>query len=341
MNQLYSLFFLIILTACQSSPSTPQHKTTLFTANVMTIDYRILIGDEVTAEKKKKIEKIINTTFAEINDIYNKWNPNSELSKLNRLKASVASPISPELEQFLYQTQKIVEISDGLFDPTIEPMQQLWKEKLAAGQTPSEPELEAIVPAIGWNRIHFGNGSFYKDHDLTSLDLGGIAKGYCVDLLVERLNGAGFPNVFVEWGGEIRTSGEHPDHRPWTIFISRLGDPDPEHAIAKLSLINQAIATSGDYLQQWSISADLSKKPVTYFHIFDPRTHRPLQATDTSVASASVVAPTCMLADGLATVAMMFPTITEAQAWAEKVKAQHPEIEFWLVTREKIALSAE
>lgn len=295
----------------------------------MTIDYRILIGEQLTPQRHAEVEQLLQHTFSVINDVYNKWNPNSELSKINRLKAHVKTPISPALEGFLLEIQKIVDISDGRFDPTIEPLQELWKTKLAQQIVPSEEEINAVLPAIGWHKIHFGNGLFYKDHDFTSIDLGGIAKGYCVDLLVNALNKAGYANVYVEWGGEIRASGKHPDDRPWHIFISRLGDTDPAHAIAHLDLIDLAIATSGDYLQKWNVSG------TTYFHIFDPKAHRPLVSTSGSIASASVMASNCAMADGLATVAMMFSTVEEAEVWTNSVKEEYPDVVFWLYSREK------
>lgn len=325
----YFLWLLLLLVSCQTDHSTVPHTTT-FTDTVMTINYRIVIGMPLSQVQQQSIQQIISSTFSEIDAIYNKWNPNSELSKLNRLKAKQTVTLSPLLARFLQQVQQIVTISEGRFDPTIEPLQQLWKQKLQQGIEPTNEEIASITPAIGWDKVHFDDGIFYKDHDLTSLDLGGIAKGYCVDLLVERLNAAGYPNLFVDWGGEIRTSGKHPDNRPWHIFISRLGDTDPTHAIAQLDLIDQAIATSGDYIQNWTVAGN---NPTTYFHIFDPKTARPIMMSDSSIASASVLAPTCLLADGLATAAMMFPSIAEATLWTEKVTSQMPDVQFWLLSR--------
>lgn len=327
------LLLSLLLTGCQ--PNTD--RTTRYVDTIMTMDYKIIIGEPLSLEQKSSVKEIIQNTFAEINTIYNKWNPDSEISKLNRLKTGEIATLSPELEQFLSQTEHIIKLTDGRFDPTIEPLQHLWKEKLVQGETPNDDEINAVVPALGWNKIHFGHGTFSKEHSSTQLDLGGIAKGYCVDLLVERLNAAGYPNLFVEWGGEIRASGEHPDRRPWRIFISRLGDTHQENAIATLDLVDQAIATSGDYMQFWTVEDqdNSGAKKTTYFHIFDPRTHRPLEKKSTSVASASVVAPTCMLADGLATAAMLFPSVVEAQKWAEEIKEKHPALEFWIVSNQK------
>lgn len=325
-----SFLTVVILAGCQSEPPST-NITTVFAANVMTIDYRIIIGESLNQEQKKLAESIIHQSFSDIDNTYNKWNPSSEISHLNHLKAKETAPITPALEKFLEQIQQIVEISENRFDPTIEPLQNLWKDKLSHGTKPSQTEIETVMPAVGWDKVHFSNGIFYKDHDQTSLDLGGIAKGLCVDMLVERLNAAGFKNVYVEWGGEIRASGKHPDDRFWNIYISRLNDTDPEHAIAHIGLEDQAIATSGDYLQNWTIQEN--GNAVTYFHILNPKTGTPLIATPYTIASASVLAPSCTLADGLATVAMMFPTTTEASEWLESVKQKYPSIEFWLVVR--------
>lgn len=325
------LLFAAALTGCNSAP---EGSTTHFSGNAMTIDYRITIAGALSHDQQQIIQGIVSGTFAEINTVYNKWNPNSEISRLNKLKAGEVSPISAQLEAFLHQVDEIVQISKGRFDPTIEPLQQLWKQKLALGSIPSDAEIQNVMPAVGWHKIHFNHGQFSKDHDLTSLDLGGIAKGLCVDLLVERLNRAGYPDLFVEWGGEIRASGQHPDKRPWHIFISRFGDTNPDNAIAHIDLHDQAIATSGDYLQNWRIERD--GKTIIYFHILNPLTGYPLVATADSIASASVVAPTCVLADGLATVAMLFATPAEAHAWAAEVQAKHPQASFWIASKKVV-----
>jgi FAD:protein FMN transferase len=324
------LCVILVLVGC-GSESPPQ--TTTFAGNVMTIDYKIIVGSPITAADKDGVQQIMFATFQEVNSIYNKWNPQSELSRLNQSPAKIKIRISKQLEKLLAETDKIVKLTGGRFDPTIEPLQQLWKSKLEKGTVPSESDIQTVSEAIGWDKIHFGQGVFWKDHLTTSLDLGGIAKGYCVDLLVERLNKAGFAHVFVEWGGEIRASGHHPDNRPWNIYISRLENENPDQAIATLSLVDQAIATSGDYLQNWIVFDEKSGKEVTYFHIIDPLTRRPLLSTSRSIASASVLAANCTLADGLATAAMMFHTQEEAEAWIESLGELG--IQAWFYTRNK------
>lgn len=321
------LFLLLLFAGC-STESPPQ--LTIFSGNVMTMDYRILIGGALTSHESERIKEQIQEVFDEVNAIYNYWNPDSEISRLNRLPKGTQASLSPKLEKFLIVTQKIVELTEGRFDPTIASIQQLWKSKLTRGTLPSEEEILAVAPSVGWNLIHVENGKFWKDHDLTALDLGGIAKGYCIDLLIESLMDQGHLNIFVEWGGEIRAAGIHPSQRPWKVFISRFGNTNPEEAIAQVDLKDQAIATSGDYMQSWK---DPSKTEKTYFHIFNPSQNRPLISEKGSIASASVLAPTCLLADALATAAMIFSSEQEANDWAEALRKRMPELQFWIRTR--------
>lgn len=324
------LFVLFLLNGCQPSPSTTQ--PTYFTQNVMTIDYHIIVGDPLTPTKKQQIQKVLDASFQEINAIYNKWNPHSELSRLNALPANTPYSLSSQLNQFLQRLDSLVQLSEGRFDPTIEPLQQLWKARLEQGRCPSLQEIEDLKPCIGWHTIHIANGIFYKEHERTQLDLGGIAKGFCVDLLIDRLHQIGLNHLYVEWGGEIRTLGSHPSKRPWHVYISRLANPDPSQALAHIDLIDRALATSGDYFQYWKITTEQGEEKI-YCHIFNPLTLAPLEVKAGSVASASLLALDCMTADALAKVLMLFDSAEEAQTWIENLQVQFPDLACWIATR--------
>lgn len=325
---LTGLFFLVY--RFESISKTPAR----FSAEKMTIDYDILIGDPLTSNQMHAIQTIIDQTFAEVDSIYNKWNPHSEVSYLNRLPAYQPVKISSALLRLLKQVDKFVWLSEGRFDPTIEPLAQLWKEKLNEGLIPSQEDLNDIKPCIGWNRIHLENDLFYKDDSRVQIDLGGIAKGLCVDLLVERLNQAGFQHVFVEWGGDIRASGQHPEGRSWNVYIRRFEDPRPSQAIAYLALKDQALATSGNYFQYWTITDHQGQEHV-YGHIFNPLTLQPLEVKSDHIESASLLAPDCLTADSLAKILLFFDSTEELENWLDKLKAEVPNLSYWIAKREK------
>ncbi len=331
-SSLKKLFLALILLSgagCQTQAPSPQ--VTAFQETVMTVSYRILVGHSLSELQVEQIRALIRTTFEEIDAVYNKWNPNSELSHLNRLKAGEIKPLSPSLFQFFQRIDTLVHLSHGRFDPTVEPLQKLWKSRLEQNQMPSEQEIANLKSCIGWDKIHFADGTFYKEDSRTQLDLGGIAKGWCVDLLVQRLNQAGFANLYVEWGGDIRTSGLHPHHRPWNVYISRLGDSDPRHALAYVSLKDQAIATSGDYFQYWTLKEN--GQETIYCHIFNPLTLKPLEVKAGSIASASLIADDCLTADGLAKVLMLFDSKEEAEDWIKQAQLDIPNLSYWMITR--------
>ena len=136
----------------------------------------------------------------------------------------------------------------------------------------------------------------------------------------------------MEWGGEIRTAGTHPEGRPWRVFISRLGNPDPSTAIDTLDLNDMSLATSGDYHQSWKVTDGTGEH--RYTHVIDPRTHQAVEVGPQTIASVSVLAPKCMVADALATAAMLSPTNEEAIQWTRRMQARLQGTAFWLVNHE-------
>jgi len=295
----------------------------------MTMPYCVKIGAVLNDSDQMKVANIIDETFHEVNTIYNKWNPDSELSKLNQAKAATLIPLSKKLLTLLHLSGEIVSESQGFYDPTVEPLVRLWKRHLEEGNIPSDAAIESLQKEIGWNRFKFESGQFMKESDSLEIDLSGIAKGYAVDLIVENLKKAGFHNVYVEWGGEIRASGKHPDQRPWRVYIAQFEDPDPDHALDIVDLDNSAIATSGNYLQTWQTA----ESGISYTHILNPKTGQMLQVTPDSICSVSVKAKTCALADGLATAAMLFNTQQEALVWVKQIQERYPDTQFWIMTR--------
>lgn len=299
----------------------------------MTVPYRIQVAGDLALEDQQHLYSVINSVFAKVDRIFNEWNSDSEISVFNSLPAHQPMRLSPPLHQFLQDVDHYVALTEGRFDPTVGPLVDLWRTSLDQSRIPSAAARESIQEQIGWQQLEIGLETISKKTAQCGLSLSGVAKGHCVDMLVETLKQEGYPNVYVEWGGEIRCNGEHPEGRSWSVFVSKLGDSDPNNALAIVALNNSAIATSGDYLQQWRVLDD-TFEPRTYSHIINPATGIPIEVKPGRIASATVMAPTCALADALATAAMLFDSIEEAQQWTQKIQQEVPGTAFWLVVRE-------
>ena len=322
------LFLLMTCVGCREAKPAVRS----FCGTAMTIPYHIQVGPGPRSDDE--VQSAIAGTFEEIDARFNKWNPDSELSKLNHWDKDEPFPCSPELLDMLRTCEKIVSSTRGTFDPTVEPLEQVWKKALEAGSVPTEEQLAAIRPALGWKRIRLLNNGILKEHPSVALDLGGIAKGHAVDLLVERLAAIGFQSIYVEWGGEIRTQGSHPDGRPWKIGIRHPRRSDKVLEVVECT--NGALATSGDYLQYWTVI--VNGEPMQFYHVFDIQTQRPLESTQNSLVSVTIQHESCCLADGLTKALLCAKDKEEARAlFEERVHPLFPTTKVWLFSHEDVA----
>ncbi|MEO8686102.1 MAG: FAD:protein FMN transferase, partial [Devosia sp.] len=91
--------------------------------------------------------------------------------------------------------------------------------------------------------------------------------------------------------GELRGRGCRLDGSPWHVAIER-PDRANRDAAAIIALQDRAIATSGDYRHWHRYDGRIVS------HTMDPRTGAPVQ---NALASVSVLAANCMMADAWAT----------------------------------------
>jgi thiamine biosynthesis lipoprotein len=220
--------------------------------------------------------------------------PESELMRLNRHPAGVPLPLSRDLFQVLAAGQRVSAISQGAFDVSVAPLVNAWgfgAEKRR--QVPTAAEIQERRGAIDWRglRLDPERRTAVKAHDGLQADLGGIAKGYGVDLAASAIEAAGLEHYMIEVGGEVRTRGHNAQGQAWRIGIE---EPDamPQRARAVVPLSGRAMATSGDYRIYFEQAGR------RYSHEIDPRTAAPIAH---GLASVTVVADDCMTADALAT----------------------------------------
>lgn len=198
--------------------------------------------------------------------------------------ASAASVLeSREFDDIVREAEKVYALSGGLFDPTIGKVSRLWSFGEDA-QVPPVDSLKQALESVGLARYLAG-----PDRDRFVLDLGGIAKGYAVELAARTLADLGFKSAIVNAGGDMRLLGKRPDGKPWRIAIRH-----PRRADAFLGYLeveDAAVATSGDYERCFFANGS------RYHHILDPRTGMPGRAS----TSVTVVGPEASLCDALAT----------------------------------------
>jgi len=203
-------------------------------------------------------------------------------SALGRFNAGETTAVDDETRLVVQAALDLAKSSGGAFDPTSAPIGR----KYGFGPT----AIPVTAPAGMYSNIHIVGARLEKSIPHLTLDLNGIAKGYALDQIAAALDGLDF---LLELGGEVIARGQHPSGRAWRIGIERPGTNKLQRMI---HAGNEALATSGDAAQGYVVGGR------RYAHVIDPRTAGPL---DNDVASVSVLARSGMLADGLATAAMV------------------------------------
>jgi thiamine biosynthesis lipoprotein len=248
-----------------------------------------------TGAEAEDLGGLLEAELIEVNGEMSTYLEDSELSRFNRGPIGERIPVSEPLTTVLGAAARISERTGGAFDVTVGPLVDLWGFG-PPGAIDVRPPPEAVRAArdrvgFGHLRIRDAPPAIRRDQDV-QVDLSAIAKGHGVDRLAAVLDAAGCRDYLVDIGGEVLGRGINPTGQPWRIGIEV---PDPERfgAVQRIvPLDNRAVATSGDYRN----FIDLEDGRVS--HTVDPRTGEPVTHR---LASVSVIGPTAMWADGMAT----------------------------------------
>jgi len=219
--------------------------------------------------------------------------PDSPVGRLNRGQALVPPP---EVASALAAALEVASSSGGAFDPTVLPLVRLWSFD-TGGRLPPPADIQEARRRVDWHRVSRDAQGRYRLPEGFGLDLGGIAQGAVVDLLGAWLEQRGFQRYLVEASGDILIAGPKARDQPWTVAIRHPRRGQEFVGILKLGEPGRklAIVTSGDYERFFEQGGR------RYHHILDPATGYPAMG----LASVTVIAPTCTEADALSTTAFV------------------------------------
>jgi len=272
-----------------------------FLKRPVAVDATEFIMDTVVSVKlyhhdRKRGEELIAEAFKEalrIERMMEAVKGDGEIRRLNQRDSNGWFELMPELGIVLREAQKYHELSGGAFDPSVAPVKWLWDFE-DGGYLPSQSELEQKLPSVGLENVTIhGDSILFLNSDI-QLDLGGVAKGFAVDRMIEYLSSHGVESILVNAGGDIATLGKKPAatffgaESDWVIGMRH---PRLNRTIVLKWNPYPAVATSGDYQRFFM------KDGVRYHHIIDPATGYPAS----KCASVTVWTKSAMLADLLAT----------------------------------------
>lgn len=243
----------------------------------------------------KYLGEVANEIFEEIDRLdaqMSNYQPESEISALNRDAARRAVRVEPALFALLEDSLRYSRETDGAFDITVGPLMQAWGFFRGQGRYPSRADLAVAIERIGYRhvRLEAQRREVRFDREGVELDLGGIAKGYAVDRAVEILRENGVTAALVSSGtSSLYALGAPPGERGWRVNVR---DPFEAGKVGDVVwLKNYSLSASGSYEKFFTL------KGRTYAHIMDPRTGRPVE----NMLASAVLAPRTTQSDALST----------------------------------------
>ena len=266
--------------------------------------------DAVGVERDAAIDRAFEWVRL-VEETCTRFDPRSELCQLTT-RPGAAVPVSRLLFEAIRFAIGVADASDGAFDPTIGAVLQHrgFDREHRTGQP-------APVMAEASARVSFRDVAIDEAARTVTLrrplllDLGAVAKGLAVDLAAREL--ATLRDFAIDAGGDLYLGGTNHEGEAWSIGIRH--PRRPGECIAAVRVSDGAICTSGDYERPGSASlARPAPQAPAEHHIIDPRTG----LSPSAIASVTVLAPSAMLADAMATTAFVLGP-HQGRAWLERM----------------------
>ncbi|MCR1899895.1 FAD:protein FMN transferase [Irregularibacter muris] len=219
----------------------------------------------------------------------------SEVNKINAQAGKTAVSVSPETFSVVKRGVYFSKLTEGNFDITIAPISQLWDIGQDDARVPSQDEIEALLPLVNYRHIQLDekNTSVLLEEKDMKIDLGGIAKGYAADRVIDVFKDMGIKNALVSVGGNIKVIGENPQKgRAWTVGLRHPRKARGNYFATIRLNDGETVVTSGDY-ERYFIKDD-----IRYHHIFNAKEGQPSKS---DIIGATIITQNSMDADGLST----------------------------------------
>ena len=234
------------------------------------------------------------------------YRDDSEVRRVEREAWRSPTPVSEDLASVLGRAIELARQSDGAFDPTLGRVTRLVRAEGWGQQRPQPSGLRDAWKLTGWRHVEVNPVSrtvFLRRRGL-QIDLGGIAKGFIADEVLKTLRIAGVDRALVSVGGDIVAGAPPPGTDGWAVAISQFGNR--RESEVQLLLRHEAVSTSGSR-ERYFLAGDRKCS-----HIL---ARNASNCVDASIA-ASVVAPSGLEADGLATALVVLGSTHSAELLA-------------------------
>jgi len=254
---------------------------------------------QLYSDNEPDLDKGIDAVIYHVNKSVSTYMFESDISKINRGDSTII--VDDIFREVFRISETVYANTQGYFDPTVGTLRNAYgfgasRDKIQL----TSKKLDSLREFVGFNKVELlADGRIKKDHSSIYLDFNAIAKGYGIDLLGNFLDSKNIDNYVIELGGEVLAKGKNLNSKKlWTTGVETLDSKVENRTYeAVVALKNEAMAGSGNY-RKFRVDSLTGNK---FVHTINPLTGL---AEASNVTSATVIAPTCALADAYATAFM-------------------------------------
>ncbi len=296
---------LLLVFGCQPDQSERPANYVNLQGQTMGTYYNVTYGDSGNRNFQTSIDSLLEALNMEVST----YIPSSVISRFNQSeKGIVLADQEKKYDHFIQNLQvasEIYRLSDGAFDPTINPLVNYWgfgAEERAPVTAVDSMLVDSLKAFVGLDKVKLeerDNGLLFLSKPLpgVQLDFSALAKGYGVDAVGRLLESKGVNHYLVEIGGEVVTRGVNKSGEVWSIGVNQPSEVSTlTDFAAVLPLNSKGMATSGNYRNFYEVNG------VKYSHTINPETGFPER---NDLLSATIIAKNCMYADAMATACMV------------------------------------
>ena len=228
--------------------------------------------------------------FKRLEQLFNVFDPESEVSRLNRMSGRGPVYVEQDLYHILRIAVDLFHKTEGAFDVTVGPLISVYSRAADEGQEVQPASLERALSLVGADKIDLLPPDKVKLVKWgMAIDLGGIAKGYALDKVITNLRQEGVERIFINFGlSSIFALGPTEGEEAWPVLVK--GFAEDEFA-GLVELRDQALSASSTFGRSFTIVGR------DYSRLVDPDSGRPLNTE----ALAVVIAPSAAQAEALST----------------------------------------
>ena len=234
-------------------------------------------------------EEAVNKAVQEINRLdamFSVGNADSDVTKINE---NGSGEVSEETAFIMNRAMQVSEKTNGAFDITVYPLMELWGFTTKNYRVPESSEIAEALKGVSYTNVSV-NGQQVALTGGSSIDLGGIAKGYTSSRVIQIMKDCGIEHAIVNLGGNVQVLGTKTDGSDWRVAIQ---NPASENSyLGILSTTDKAVITSGGYERYFEQDGQV------YHHIIDTQTGYP---SDSDLTSVTIVHSDGTTADALST----------------------------------------